>query len=251
VLAHFSTVKEVHREGHRKARAEDTRLNCPVFFSAAIDLGGYLRYLGIGQQLTDNQKTFPRGTGMSIPQQDVTQLLHNWQSGDAEAMNQLMPLVYDELRKIAAAYLHREGAAHTLQTVELVNEAYLRLIDQSRVNWQSRSHFYGIAAQMMRRILVDHAREKQAAKRGSGEANLTLDDALQVSARKDLDILALDDALKTLSQFDARQSQIVELRYFGGLELTEVATVLGIGLSTVKRDWNLAKAWLYNQLSRR
>ncbi len=188
---------------------------------------------------------------MSVPQQDVTQLLHNWQKGDEAAMNQLMPLVYDELRKIAAAYLHREGAAHTLQTVELVNEAYLRLIDQSRVNWQSRSHFYGIAAQMMRRILVDHAREKQAAKRGSGAAPVTLDDALNVSARRDVDILALDDALQTLAQFDPRQSRVVELRYFGGLELTEVAEVMGIAVSTVKRDWNLAKAWLYHQLSRR
>lgn len=188
---------------------------------------------------------------MSIPQPDVTQLLHHWQSGDAEAMNQLMPLVYDELRKIAAAYLRREGSAQTLQTVDLVNEAYLRLIDQTRVNWQSRAHFYGIAAQMMRRILVDHARKKHTAKRGSGEANVTLDDAHHVSARQDLDLLALDEALQTLAQFDPRQSRIVELRYFAGLELEEVAAVLALSVSTVKRDWNLAKAWLYHQLSRR
>lgn len=188
---------------------------------------------------------------MSVPQQGVTQLLHNWQNGDDEAMNQLMLLVHDELRKIAAAYLQREHAHHTLQTGELVNEAYLRLVDQTRVNWQSRTHFYGVAAQMMRRILVDHAREKQSAKRGSGDIPLALDDAFNVSSRQDINILALDDALKTLAQFDPRQSRIVELRYFGGLELSEVADVLGIGVSTVKRDWSLAKAWLYTQLSRR
>lgn len=188
---------------------------------------------------------------MAKSPQDVTQLLHDWRGGNPEAMHRLMPLVYDELRRIASAYLRRERSGHTLQTADLVNEAYLRLIDQRRANWQNRAHFYGIAAQLMRRILTDHARERQAGKRGSGETKLALDEALNVGGQQDVDLLALDDALKTLAQFDERQSRIVELRYFGGLEITEVADVLEISPATVKREWSSARAWLFNQLSRR
>jgi len=188
---------------------------------------------------------------MSSPLQDVTQLLHDWRSGDEEALNKLIPLVYDELRKIAAAYLRRENHGHTLQTAALVNEAYLRLVDQTRADWQNRAQFFGVAAQIMRRILVDHAREHQAAKRGGGETKLALDEAINISREQDVDLLALDAALKALARFDPRQSRIVELRYFGGLEIGETADVLGISPATVKREWNMAKAWLYNQLSRR
>ena len=188
---------------------------------------------------------------MSAQPPDVTQLLYDWRSGDEEALNKLMPLVYDELRKIAAAYLRRERSGHTLQTTALVNEAYLRLVDQTHPNWQNRSQFFGVAAQMMRRILVDHAREQQATKRGSGETKLALDEAINISHGQDVDLLALDDALKDLAAFDPRQSQIVELRYFGGLEIDQTAEVLGLSPATVKREWKSAKAWLFNQLNRR
>lgn len=182
---------------------------------------------------------------------DVTQLLHDWRAGDQDALHRLMPMVYNELRHIASAYLRREHPGHTLQTAALVNEAYLRLIDQTRADWQNRAQFYGVAAQLMRRILVDHARENQAAKRGSGETKLALVEALNVGGKQDVDLLALDDALKTLAKFDERQSRIVELRYFGGLEINEVAEVLSISPATVKREWSSARAWLFNQLSRR
>jgi len=188
---------------------------------------------------------------MSSPLQDVTQLLHDWRGGDNEALNKLMPLVYDELRRIAAAYLRREREGHTLQTAALVNEAYLRLVDQTHADWKNRAQFFGVAAQMMRRILVDHAREHQAAKRGSGETRLALDEAINVAGQQDVDVLALDEALQELARLDPRQSRIIELRYFVGLEIDETAEVLGISPATVKREWNSAKAWLFNQLSRR
>jgi RNA polymerase sigma factor (TIGR02999 family) len=189
---------------------------------------------------------------MTNSAQDVTQLLHDWRGGNPEALHRLMPLVYDELRHIASAYLRRERAGHTLQTAGLVNEAYLRLINQTRADWQNRAHFYGIAARLMRRILTDHARERQAAKRDSGGEKFELDEALEIADGKATpDLIALDDALNTLAAFDERQSRIVELRYFGGLEINEVAEVLDISPATVKREWNSAKAWLYNQLSKR
>jgi RNA polymerase sigma factor (TIGR02999 family) len=187
---------------------------------------------------------------MDLPPDDVTRLLHDWRSGDATALNQLMPLVYDELKRIAAAYLRRESSGHTLQATALVNEAYLKLVDQTRADWQNRAQFFGVAAQLMRRILVDHVRERQAAKRGSGVERITFDAALDVSQPHDVDLLALDDALSELGRFDPRQSRIVELRYFGGLEINETAEVLGISPATVKREWTSARAWLYNQLNR-
>lgn len=189
---------------------------------------------------------------MSSPPQDVTQLLHDWRSGDDEALNKLMPLVYDELRRIAAAYLRREREGHTLQTAALVNEAYLRLVDQTRADWKNRAQFFGVAAQIMRRILVDYARNHQAAKRGSGGEKFELDEAIEIADNKTTpDLIALDDALNTLAELDPRQSRIVELRYFSGLEINEVAEVLNISPATVKREWNSAKAWLFNQLSKR
>jgi RNA polymerase sigma factor (TIGR02999 family) len=188
---------------------------------------------------------------MSAPPQDVTQLLQDWRGGDDEALNKLMPMVYDELRRIASAYLRRERQGHTLQTAALVNEVYLRLVDQTHADWKNRAQFFGVAAQLMRRILVDHAREHKAAKRGSGETRLALDEAINVAGKQDVDVIALDDALQELARFDPRQSRIVELRYFGGLEIDETAEALDISPATVKREWISARAWLFNQLNRR
>lgn len=181
---------------------------------------------------------------------DVTRLLADWSKGDDQALEQLAPLVYDELRRLAGRYLRRERINHTLQSTALVHEAYLRLIDQSRVQWQNRAHFFGVAAQMIRRILVDHARSHQAAKRGSGVARLTLDEALDASAPRDLDLVALDDALETLARLDPQQSRIIELRYFAGMSIEETSEVLGVSPATVKREWASARAWLYRELSR-
>jgi RNA polymerase sigma factor (TIGR02999 family) len=180
---------------------------------------------------------------------DVTQLLLAWNSGSQEALNQLLPLVYQELRRMAERYLKRERADHTLEATALVHEAYLKLVDQQRVEWQNRAHFFGIAAQAMRRILVDHARTRQAGKRGSGSARITLDENLNVSDERAVDLLALDDALRTLAEVDPQKSRIVELRYFGGLSIEETAEVLGIGTATVIRQWRLARAWLYNEIN--
>jgi RNA polymerase sigma factor (TIGR02999 family) len=180
--------------------------------------------------------------------EQVTQLLLAWREGDPAALDQLTPLVYDELRRLAGGYLRRERQGHTLQTSGLVHEAFLRLIDQ-RVDWQNRAHFFGIAAQLMRRILVDYARGQQSAKRGGGGVHLALEEALEEARAQDADVIALDDALTSLAVFDPRQSRIVELRYFGGLTIEETAEVLGIGHATVEREWNLARAWLRRELS--
>jgi len=163
----------------------------------------------------------------------------------------LVPLVYEELHRVAGAYLRRERAGHTLQTTALVHEAYLRLVDQRHANWQNRAHFYGVAAQLMRRILVDHARMRQAGKRGSGELMLSLNEDIVRGRERDVEVLALDDALKDFAEIDPQQSRIVELRYFAGLNIEETAKALGISPATVKREWNTAKAWLYNQLNRK
>jgi RNA polymerase sigma factor (TIGR02999 family) len=187
----------------------------------------------------------------SEPTLSVTALLRDWRRGDEAALDRLMPLVYDELRQLAGSYLRRERAGHTLQSTALVNEAYVRLVERAAADWQSRAHFFGVAAQLMRQILVDYARTRRAAKRGSGEEKLALDEALDVPQRRPVDLLALDDALKDLERFDPRQSRIVELRYFAGLEIDETAEVLGLSAATVKREWSVAKAWLYRQLSRR
>jgi RNA polymerase sigma factor (TIGR02999 family) len=180
---------------------------------------------------------------------EITQLLRQWSDGRREALDRLLPEVYAELQKLASSYLRRERSGHTLQTTALVHEAFLRLIDQRSVHWQNRAHFFGIAAQMMRRILVDHARAHHAAKRGSGEARLSLDEALVIAPAPDVDLVALDQALKRLASIDAQQSRVVELRFFGGLTIDETAEVLRISPATVGREWTLAKAWLYAELA--
>jgi len=187
----------------------------------------------------------------NIPDQtraDVTRLLVLWTGGNQQAMEDLLPLVYDELRKLARRYLQRERPGHTLQSTALVHEAYLRMIDQHDVSWQGRAHFFGIAAQMMRRILVDHARGRDAAKRGAGACKLTLDEELLAPAERDINLVALDQALDTLSKLDSQQGRIVELRFFAGLSIEETAEVLKISPATVKRDWAMAKAFLSRQL---
>jgi len=178
----------------------------------------------------------------------VTDLLIDWTDGNKAALDRLMPIVYDELRQLAKRYLARERPEHTLQPTALVHEAYVKLIDQQSVRWQNRAHFFGIAAQLMRRILVDHARRRDAAKRGDGVRNLALEDFALETPAPALDILALDQLLVTLTALDPQQGRIVELRFFGGLTVEESAEVLGISSTTVKRDWRSAKAWLYREL---
>lgn len=180
---------------------------------------------------------------------DVTELLRAWGGGDEGARDRLMPLVYDELRRRAAAQLRRERRGHTLQPTALVHEAYLRLVDQRRMAWQNRAQFYGVASQMMRRLLVDRARARRAEKRSGRWSRVTLDDALGRKQPTDVDTLDLDDALTRLASFDLRKSQIAELRFFGGLSLEETGEVLGISLATVERDWQAARAWLFKSLS--
>jgi RNA polymerase sigma factor (TIGR02999 family) len=183
------------------------------------------------------------------PRSEVTELLQQWSSGRQEAFDQLLPHVYAELRRLALSYLRRERPNHTLQATALVHEAFVKLVDQRAVRWQSRAHFFGIAAQAMRRILVDHARAHSAAKRGSGEPPISLDDRLIAGRGIDIDVLALDEALTRLASIDPQQSRVVELRFFGGLTMDETAEVLQISPATVGRDWTLAKAWLYAELS--
>src|SRR5881394_3736578 len=182
------------------------------------------------------------------PAENVTELLVAWGNGDESARDELMPLVYEELHRLAHRHMGRERIGHTLQTSGLVNEAYLRLIDQSQVHWQNRGHFFGIAARMMRRILVDYARSRQYAKRGAGAQPISFEEALIVSPERVQEVVALDDALKDLAQFDQRKSQIVELRFFGGLSIEETAELLKVSPGTVMRDWTLAKAWLRQQI---
>ena len=183
--------------------------------------------------------------------ENITELLASYGRGDKESLDQLMPVVYDELRRQAARYLRREQAGHTLQTTALIHEAYVRLVDQRNMQWQNRAHFFGIAAQMMRRILVDHARSKKRAKRGGSDVRVSLDDATVAVKGQDLDVVALDEALQRLAQIDEQQSRVVELRFFSGLSVEETAEVMGISKSTVKRDWSMAKAWLHRELSGR
>jgi RNA polymerase sigma-70 factor, ECF subfamily len=180
---------------------------------------------------------------------DITRLLLAWGQGDQAAFDELMPLVYDQLRKLAKNYMRQQRPGHTLQTTALVNEAYLKLIDSSRVNWQNRTHFFAISAQLMRRVLVDFARAKNSLKRGGERIQVTLDEKIEVPTEKPLDLVALDEALQTLAKMNERQAKIVELRYFGGLSEEEIAETLGISYRTVRRDWNIAKAWLYRELS--
>ena len=181
--------------------------------------------------------------------QDITEILRSWSGGDPEASERLFALVYDELRRLARSYLKREGSGHTLQPTALVNEAYLRLVDQTRVDWQNRSHFYGIAAQMMRRILIDYARAHATGKRGGVALRLSLEQ-VNISLEQDAtDLIALDEALTKLANFDERKSRVVELLYFGGVECKEAAEVLNVSEKTIQRDWQMAKMWLYRELS--
>jgi RNA polymerase sigma factor (TIGR02999 family) len=180
---------------------------------------------------------------------DVTILLDRINKGDGRAPEELLPMVYGELRKLAHSYLQNERGDHTLQATALVHEAYLRLVDWEKVSWQNRAHFFAVAAQVMRRILVDHAREKRAAKRDFGQ-KLSLDEAVSFpnSNAREVDLIGLDDALEKLAEFDKTQSKIVELRFFGGLTIEETAHAIGISPATVKREWTVAKAWLYDRL---
>jgi RNA polymerase sigma factor (TIGR02999 family) len=180
----------------------------------------------------------------------ITQLLVKWGDGDQQALVELMPMVYGELHRLARNYLRHERRNHTLQPTALVHEAYLRMVDQQRAAWNNRAQFFGIAAQMMRRILVDHARLHQAAKRGDGNYKLSLDQADQVVNQQAVDVIALDEALHRLSDFSPQQAQIVELRYFGGLTIEETGGLLGISHATVEREWSVARAWLRRELSK-
>jgi RNA polymerase sigma-70 factor, ECF subfamily len=180
--------------------------------------------------------------------EDVTVLLAELTKGNEEAASKLIPLVYAELRRLAGSYMRRERSDHTLQATALVHEAYLKLVDQRFVDWQSRSHFFGIAAQVMRRILVDHARGHLREKRGGGQRAVPIDEALVFAPEQSLDLVKLDQALERLTKLDPRQGKIVELRFFGGLTVEQTAELLGVSPKTVKRDWSMAKAWLHGDL---
>jgi RNA polymerase sigma factor (TIGR02999 family) len=201
----------------------------------------------LGRQQKEKTTTLK---GLAAMQSEgITELLVDWGKGDQAALEKLMPLVYDELRRLASNYLRRERATHTLQPTALVNEAYLKLVDQRNAKWQNRAHFFGISAQLMRRILVDHARQHQAQKRGgSNQQRLSITSAERVAKQPEIDLLALNEALDELTQMDPQQAQIVELKFFGGLSIDETAEVLRISHATVERDWKMARAWLRRQL---
>ena len=182
--------------------------------------------------------------------QDVTQLLLVWSQGDASALDRLIPLVHDELHRLAKRYMMGERPGHTLQATALVNEAYLRLIDSSRVRWQNRAHFFAVSAQLMRRILVDFARARHYLKRGGDKQQVSFDEALIVSEEPDADLVALDEALTALATVDSRKASVVELRFFGGLSVGEAAEVLKVSVDTIMRDWDFAKAWLLREMSK-
>jgi RNA polymerase sigma factor (TIGR02999 family) len=184
----------------------------------------------------------------SIPSARVSKLLLNWGQGDEAAREVLIPLVYDELRRLARRHLRRERPDHTLQSAALVHEAYLRLIRQDQPHWQNRAHFFGVAAQLMRHILVDHARNRAAAKRGAGAPRLTLDPEVALPQAREVNLVALDDALNQLAVLDLQQSRVVELRFFGGLTIDETSVVLGVSPATVKREWATARAWLQREM---
>jgi RNA polymerase sigma-70 factor (ECF subfamily) len=183
-------------------------------------------------------------------QQQITQMLVDWGNGDQAALEKLTPLVYDELHRRARRYMQKERSGHTLQTSALVNEAYIRLIDWKNVPWQNRAHFFAVSAQLMRRILVDFARSRNYAKRSGAARNIPIEEATVISREKSADVVALNDALDSLARLNERQSRVVELRFFGGLELEEIAEVLKVSVGTVRRDWSLARAWLHRELSR-
>jgi RNA polymerase sigma-70 factor (ECF subfamily) len=180
---------------------------------------------------------------------ELTVLLSRWRDGDEHALEELLPFVYGELRQVADRYLRKEREGHTLQPTALVHEAFLRLIGQN-VTWQNRAHFFGVAAEMMRRILVDHARKRQAGKRGGGLELVRIEDGMDFAEHRDLDLVALDEALTQLATFDPQQSRIIELRFFAGLGIEETAEALGVSASTIKREWRVARAWLLRELER-
>ncbi len=182
--------------------------------------------------------------------EEITQLLVAWGDGDKQALDRLMPFVYDELRRLARNYMRNQPSDHTLQTTALVNEAYMRLIDSDKVRWQNRTHFFAISAQLMRRILVDSARAKNANKRGGDNQKVTFSEALPVSLEKESELLALDTALDNLAKLNDRQAQIVEMRYFGGMNEKEIGEALEISTRTVRRDWSVARAWLFRELKK-
>jgi len=185
-------------------------------------------------------------------QKNITEMLHQWSHGRAEVMNDLLPLIYEELHQRAAAYLRRERPNHTLQATALVNEAYLKLIAQREDNWENREHFFSIAAQAMRRILVDHAKTRRRQKRGGSKEDLPLEEALLAAAsEQDVDVVALDEAMAKLAKLDPQQERLVELRYFGGMTLEDAARALGISRATAARNWQVARAWLYREMTRR
>lgn len=186
---------------------------------------------------------------LSLATKEVTGLLLNWSNGDQSALEKLTPLVHQELHRLAHHYMKLEGPGHTLQTTALVNETYLKLIDQRRVHFENRARFFALAATLMRNILVDHARERRQLKRGGGIRKVSLDDALLVSEDRDEDLVSLDEVLRRLSAIDARKGKVVELRFFGGLSVDETAEALGVSAVTVMREWRMAKAWLYNELN--
>ncbi len=188
-------------------------------------------------------------TTPASPQQQVTHLLSEWRSGDSRASEKLLPLVQPELHRLARHYMSRERPGHTLQTTALLDDAYLRLSDKTHPQWQNRAHFFAVAAQLMRRIMVDHARERQALKRGGGAIRVTLDEASAVTQTRSDELLALDEAMEKLAAFDQRKAQVVEMRYFGGLTMEEIAEVLKVHVNTVTRDWTAARAWLLAALS--
>ena len=186
---------------------------------------------------------------LTSPQQQVTQLLCDWRSGDRAALEKLIPLVQPELQRLAHQYMSRERPGHTLQTTALLDDAYLQLADKTHPQWQNRAHFFAVAAQLMRRIMVDHARQRQALKRGGGAIRVTLDEAAAVTQTHADELLALDEALEKLATFDRRKAEVVEMRYFGGLTMEEIAEVLKVHVNTVARDWTAARAWLLAALS--
>ncbi len=185
----------------------------------------------------------------SLEQEHVTQLLGEWRSGDPDALEKLIPLVQPTLRRLAQHYMSRERPGHTLQTTTLVDDAYLRLADQTAAHWKDRTHFFAVAAQLMRRIMVDHARQRQAVRRGGGAIRVSLDECALLTQTRSAELLALDEALEKLAAFDPRKAQVVELRHFGGLTAEEIAEVLKIHVNTVARDWTTARAWLLAALS--
>jgi RNA polymerase sigma factor (TIGR02999 family) len=186
----------------------------------------------------------------TLSQRQVTQLLLDWREGDQEALNRLIPLVHQELKRLARHYMRRERAGHTLQTSALVNEAYIQLVDYKRVQWKDRAHFLAVAAQVMRRILIDYARNRQSLKRGAEARKVSLDEAATLADERAAEMIALDEALTSLAELDPRKSQIVELRYFGGLEIEETAHVINVSPATVKREWAAARLWLHREINK-